>query len=69
LSKQAVTAYSEKSFAGGTATHFDDVEDLCQALKNSLAQRAVNESTTVLIKGSRFMRMERVVKALAEEIQ
>jgi UDP-N-acetylmuramoyl-tripeptide--D-alanyl-D-alanine ligase len=68
LSKQAVAAYSEKSIAGGTAAHFDAVEDLCRALKNSLSQRPVNEATTVLIKGSRFMQMERAVKALAEEI-
>ena len=68
LSKQAVAAYSQKSLEGGTAAHFDAVEDLCQALKKSLSQRAVNEATTVLIKGSRFMRMERAVKALAEEI-
>jgi UDP-N-acetylmuramoyl-tripeptide--D-alanyl-D-alanine ligase len=68
LSKQAISAYSKKSLEGSTAAHFDAVEDLCQALKSSLAQRTVNEATTVLIKGSRFMQMERAVKALVEEI-
>ena len=68
LSKQAVSAYTEQSIAGHSAIHFKEMDELCAALKKSLAQRPNNETTTVLIKGSRFMRMERAVKALAEEI-
>ncbi len=68
LTKQAVSAYTEQSIAGHSAVHFKEMDELCAALKKSLAQRSSNETTTVLIKGSRFMRMERAVKALAEEI-
>ncbi|MDD4929667.1 MAG: UDP-N-acetylmuramoyl-tripeptide--D-alanyl-D-alanine ligase [Gallionella sp.] len=53
LSREAVRA-----FAGG-ARHFDRVEDLQAVLENEL-----NADTTVLVKGSRFMKMERVVKYL-----
>ena len=68
LSKEAVMAYRNTPNAQGTAQHFSDVQDLCVELKKSLVARSSNEETTILVKGSRFMRMERVVKALAEEI-
>jgi UDP-N-acetylmuramoyl-tripeptide--D-alanyl-D-alanine ligase len=68
LSKEAVMAYKNTPSAKGTAVHFSDVQDLCAELKKSLVARNSNEETTILVKGSRFMRMERVVKALAEEI-
>jgi len=45
---------------GTEATHFDNVDALIAALRPSL-----RAGTTVLIKGSRFMQMERVVQALA----
>lgn len=48
---------------GATARHFDQVEDLIQALKPHLGAQDV-----VLVKGSRFMRMERVVDALTAAI-
>ena len=54
LMKQAVAA-----FGGGT--HFNDVDSLIAALSSRL-----DPAATVLVKGSRFMRMERVVHALAE---
>jgi len=53
LTQEAVAA-----FGGGT--HFNDVDSLIAALSSRLEPTA-----TVLIKGSRFMRMERVVAALA----
>ncbi len=56
LSAEAVRTFG----AGGE--HFKDVESLLQALRARL-----DGSTTVLVKGSRFMRMERVVKALTGE--
>jgi UDP-N-acetylmuramoyl-tripeptide--D-alanyl-D-alanine ligase len=49
------------NFDGGSA-HFDKVEDLVAALKPELGP-----DVTVLVKGSRFMRMERVVDALTEK--
>jgi len=72
LSKEAVTSYNHcsgnKNDADINATHFEKIEELFSALKESLQQRSKNEPTTLLIKGSRFMRMERVVKNLVEEI-
>lgn len=47
----AVQAY------GAGAAHFERIEDLCDALDALLAP-----DVTVLVKGSRFMRMERVVQ-------
>lgn len=54
LSRNAVDAF-------GTAAHwFDDVDTMIDALGDS-----ITADTRVLVKGSRFMRMERVVQALA----
>ncbi len=53
MSRETVRAF------GTGAQHFDDMESLCAALDSELAA-----GTTVLVKGSRFMRMERVVKYL-----
>ncbi|HVF65806.1 MAG TPA: UDP-N-acetylmuramoyl-tripeptide--D-alanyl-D-alanine ligase [Casimicrobiaceae bacterium] len=47
---------------GRNGVHFDDIAALIQALR---AQ--VNASATMLVKGSRFMAMERVVMALHDE--
>jgi UDP-N-acetylmuramoyl-tripeptide--D-alanyl-D-alanine ligase len=51
------------SFGAG-AIHATNVDDLVASLKPTL-----DEKTTVLIKGSRFMRMERVVHALLDPAQ
>ena len=53
LSRNAAQAF------GPGARHFDDVAELASA-----AVAALDESATVAVKGSRFMRMERVVEAL-----
>ena len=50
LSRNAVRAF------GGNARHFGRIEDLLDALEQEL-----DTNTTVLVKGSRFMKMERVV--------
>ncbi|NJD34081.1 MAG: UDP-N-acetylmuramoyl-tripeptide--D-alanyl-D-alanine ligase [Betaproteobacteria bacterium] len=47
---------------GEGGQHFSRVEDLIKAL-----QAELDAQTTVLIKGSRFMHMERVVAAIADE--
>ena len=54
LCRAAVQAFGEG------ARHFAVVEELIAAARGELGQQA-----TVLVKGSRFMRMERVVQALA----
>ena len=56
MSSEAVRAFGEG------AAHYGDVEQLITALRSML-----DGSTTVLVKGSRFMRMERIVKALTDE--
>jgi UDP-N-acetylmuramoyl-tripeptide--D-alanyl-D-alanine ligase len=56
LCRAAVEAF------GKGARHFATVEELIAAAQDGLAPR-----TTVLVKGSRLMRMERVVQALAGE--
>jgi UDP-N-acetylmuramoyl-tripeptide--D-alanyl-D-alanine ligase len=68
LSKEAVVAYQATAAQGNMAQHFDDVAELCTELNKSLHARKNHEEVTLLVKGSRFMRMERVVKALAEEM-
>ena len=47
---------------GDGAQHFDKVEPLVKALEKEL-----DADTTVLVKGSRFMRMERVVDAITTD--
>jgi UDP-N-acetylmuramoyl-tripeptide--D-alanyl-D-alanine ligase len=49
--------------AFNTGLHFTSQEELVAALRAKLPADAV-----VLVKGSRFMQMERVVKALQETI-
>lgn len=52
------TALTAKAF-GGDAHHFDDQNTLVQSLKSILTKDA-----TVLVKGSRSMKMEKIVEAL-----
>jgi UDP-N-acetylmuramoyl-tripeptide--D-alanyl-D-alanine ligase len=56
LCRAAVTAFGEG------ARHFGTVEELTAAIREGLGP-----DTALLVKGSRFMRMERVVQALASE--
>jgi UDP-N-acetylmuramoyl-tripeptide--D-alanyl-D-alanine ligase len=56
-----LSAAAARNFGAG-GQHFARIEDLLKALRGEL-----DEHTTVLVKGSRFMKMERVVGALADE--
>ena len=66
LSKHAVLAYSaihpERS-----SSHYEDMDGLCADLQKSLSNAKSNSGPVVLVKGSRFMKMERIVKSLVEE--
>ena len=53
-----LSSYAVKEF-GNDAWHFKNIGDLLEALKPEL-----NKDCTVLVKGSRFMQMERVVKEI-----
>ena len=55
LSKETVAAF------GRGAMHFERIEELLAELENAL-----DAETTVLVKGSRFMKMERVVNSFME---
>ncbi|MDP1929172.1 MAG: UDP-N-acetylmuramoyl-tripeptide--D-alanyl-D-alanine ligase [Thiobacillus sp.] len=55
LSKETVGAF------GSGAMHFERIQELLAELENALAP-----DTTVLVKGSRFMQMERVVNSFIE---
>ncbi|HEX5802344.1 MAG TPA: UDP-N-acetylmuramoyl-tripeptide--D-alanyl-D-alanine ligase [Azospira sp.] len=53
------SAVAARNFGAG-AHHYKKIEELIEALRPELTA-----NTTVLVKGSRFMRMERVVEAIA----
>ena len=53
------SAIAARNFGDG-ARHFRKIEELIEALRPELTA-----GTTVLVKGSRFMRMERVADAIA----
>ena len=54
----ALSANAAREFGSG-GRHFESIEDLQDALENEL-----DGNTTVLVKGSRFMKMERVAQFL-----
>jgi len=56
-----LSAHATRAFGAG-ARHFTRIDELLAEIENALAP-----DVAVLIKGSRFMRMERVVKAFALE--
>ena len=55
-----LAAHTARAFGSG-ARHHDRLEDLLAALESALAPNA-----TALVKGSRFMKMERVVDAVVD---
>ena len=60
---------AEKVSASSSASHFMALDQLLGDLNMALAQQELNKQLhlDILVKGSRFMRMERVVQALLEE--
>ena len=58
-----LSCHAVREFGEG-ARHFDDIDELIKSVASSLS-----DNTTVLIKGSRAMRMERVVQALLQGVE
>lgn len=58
-----LAVHAVKGFGPG-AMHFERIEELLAEIENALAP-----DVTVLVKGSRFMRMERIVQSFVEERQ
>ena len=58
-----------KNDSSSKAMHFSDMDSLVSQLRDSLHAQSTgsNQHLNILVKGSRFMRMERVVQALLEE--
>jgi UDP-N-acetylmuramoyl-tripeptide--D-alanyl-D-alanine ligase len=52
--------------AGTGAQHFEQFDDLLAALDKQMRQLGSKSDATVLVKGSRFMKMERVVQHLVQ---
>ena len=58
-----------KNTPASKAMHFSDMDSLISQLRDALHAQSTgsNQHLNILVKGSRFMRMERVVQALLEE--
>uniref|UniRef100_B1XT05 UDP-N-acetylmuramoyl-tripeptide--D-alanyl-D-alanine ligase n=1 Tax=Polynucleobacter necessarius subsp. necessarius (strain STIR1) TaxID=452638 RepID=B1XT05_POLNS len=68
----ALQGFNEVNKGGETtshAKHFADMDSLIAQLRDALRSQSSgsNQHLNILVKGSRFMRMERVVQALLEE--
>jgi UDP-N-acetylmuramoyl-tripeptide--D-alanyl-D-alanine ligase len=61
IAEVLVTGELARHMAGPNATHYEQLNDLLAALDLRLGS---NSDATVLVKGSRFMKMERVVQHL-----
>jgi UDP-N-acetylmuramoyl-tripeptide--D-alanyl-D-alanine ligase len=66
LTKESHKAYLRER-PTGDARHFDDMDSLNRELVQNL-QQFDDRNICILVKGSRFMRMERVVQALVEGV-
>ena len=68
----ALQGFNKATASGATASsaiHFSDMDSLIAQLRDALHAQSSgsNQHLNILVKGSRFMRMERVVQALLEE--
>jgi len=70
LSQISTAAYL-KAKPNGQAKHYSELSQLNQDLQSQISRESLEHTRviTVLVKGSRFMRMERVVEALQQEIK
>jgi len=65
-SAHSIAAFQAENMGAGESRHFDN--DHVEALNDAVRARLPHVSS-VLVKGSRFMKMERVVQAIAAHIQ
>jgi UDP-N-acetylmuramoyl-tripeptide--D-alanyl-D-alanine ligase len=61
-----VTGALARHMTGAGAQHFEQFDDLLAALDKQMRQLGSKSDATVLVKGSRFMKMERVVQHLVQ---
>jgi UDP-N-acetylmuramoyl-tripeptide--D-alanyl-D-alanine ligase len=61
-----VTGALARHMTGMGAQHFEQFDDLLAALDKQMRQLGSKSDATVLVKGSRFMKMERVVQHLVQ---
>ena len=70
-SELAVQGFNDanKNSAAASAKHFSDMDSLISQVRDAFYAQSSgsNQHLNILVKGSRFMRMERVVQALLEE--
>ena len=66
---QGFNKVASTSLTASSAIHFADMDSLITQLRAALHAQSTgsNQHLNILVKGSRFMRMERVVQALLEE--
>ena len=67
---QGFSGASGTTATASSAQHFSDIDSLIAQLRDALhthSSGSSNQHLNILVKGSRFMRMERVVQALLEE--
>lgn len=66
---QGFNDFKKNEASSASAKHFSEMDSLILQLRDALHAQSTgsNEHLNILVKGSRFMRMERVVQALLEE--
>ena len=66
IGEQSVFAVSSFNAHRANAQHFLSMEDLCNTLNQQLALRPEADALQILVKGSRFMKMERATQLLLQ---
>jgi len=66
LSKSSVEAFNAvATLSKQSGIHYTSIEQLVEALKATLSDQSIDQDYAILVKGSRFMKMERVIQALS----
>ena len=67
IGEQSTFAVSSFNAHRANAQHFSSMADLCNTLNQELALRPAADALQILVKGSRFMKMERATQVLLQE--